>query len=117
MKTHGNRIAGVMLASFAFFFVAPLAHAHPPRARELSVTVQSVQLETRTLVVIPTADSTPREYAWTKSTQFVENNRFVDASPLKEGAKAKIYYHTPFFGKPYVSKVVWLTESPPSQKK
>lgn len=116
MKTNHHQITAALLALFALCFITPLAHARPPRARELSVTVQSVRPETRTLVVIPAEDLTPREYVWTKSTEFVENRRFVDASALKEGMSAKIYYHTPFFGKPYVSKVVWLSENPLSEK-
>ena len=116
MKIVYHRFTAAVLALLALCFIAPLAHAHSPRARELSVTVQSVQPKTRTLVVIPAENSNPREYVWTKSTWFVENSRFVEASRLKAGTKAKIYFHTPFFGKPYVSKVVWLSENPPSEK-
>jgi len=116
MKTNYHRIATAILALLALCFFAPTAQAITVRARELNVTVQSVLPQTRTLVVVPKEDTKAREYVWAKSTQFVENNRFVDASALKEGMNAKIYYHTPFFGKPYVSKVVWLSENPASEK-
>lgn len=117
MKTNYYRFVAVTFALFALSFFAPHAQAHSPRARELLVTVQSMRPEARAIVVIPIGEGTPHEFVWTKSTQFIEDWRFVDASMLKKGMKAKIYYHTPFFGMPYVSKIMWLTESPPPQKK
>lgn len=116
METNQHRIAAAILALLALCFFAPSAHAHSPRARELSITIQSIQPETRTLLVVPANEVKPREYVWTKSTVFLKNHRVVDASALKVGVGAKIYYHTPFFGKPYVSQVVWLTENSPPKK-
>jgi hypothetical protein len=35
----------------------------------------------------------------------------VSATELKVGMDVTIYYHSPFFGKPYATKVVWTNNS------
>lgn len=95
------------------FFTAPVAQAHSARARELAVTVQMIRADARSLTLVPTKTKSPREFVWYKSTRFIENNHFVDAAALKEGMQVKVYYHSPFFGKPFVTKVVWSSAAPP----
>ena len=91
----------------ALCLTAPAARAHSVHARELEATIQTIRMETRTLVVIPAKAKSAREMIWNKSTSFVEDGHFVDAAKLREGIRMKLYYHSPFFGKPYLTKVVW----------
>ena len=56
--------------------------------------------------------------AWEKNvmrtqsqTQFVRNWEFEGADALKPGTRGRVYYHSPFFGKPFVAKVVWTNRS------
>jgi hypothetical protein len=113
--THHRLFIGLTLALVCGFF-APLAQARPPRARELAVTVQTIQMESRTLVVVAPTENSPREFVWTKITEFFADSHPTTATALKAGMKVTVYYHTPFLGKPYVSRVVWQTETPSVDK-
>ena len=84
------------------------AFARPPRSRPLAATIESVSLETRTLTIAPAKGKGPSVLALTRQTRFIHNWKFTPASELKTGAHATVYYRTPFFGKPFVTKIVWL---------
>lgn len=71
------------------------------RATEVEAVVQSIRVETRTLVIISAKAKSPHEMAWNNSTSFVEDDHLVDAAKLRARIHVKLYYRSPFFGKPY----------------
>ena len=83
------------------------AFAHTTRSRPVEATVESVGLDNRTLTIAPTKGKGPSVLALTRQTKFIHNWKFAPASELKKAAHATVYYRTPFFGKPFVTKVVW----------
>jgi hypothetical protein len=80
--------------------------AHAPRSRPVEATVESVSLENGTLTIAPAKGKGPSVVALTKQTKFIHNWKFALASELQSGARATVYYRTPFFGKPFARKVV-----------
>ena len=84
------------------------AFAHTTRSRPVEATVESVSLDNRTLTIAPTKGKGPAVLALTKQTKFIHNWKFAPASELKKAAHATVYYRTPFFGKPFVTKIVWV---------
>jgi len=108
MKLVSSRkiLSGALVA--AALMIASDAFARPPRSRPVAATVESVSLETRTLTVTPARDKGPSDLALTRQTKFIHNWKFAPASELKTGAQATVYYRTPLFGKPFVTKIVWL---------
>ena len=84
------------------------ASARPPRARPVEATVESINLETRTLTIASAKSKAPSDLALTWQTKFLHNWKFAAASQLKPGTRATVYYRTPLFGKPFVTKVVWV---------
>lgn len=107
MHSYQSKIFTSFILVVALCLTAPSARAHSVHARELEASIQSLRMETRTLVVISVKAKSPREMVWNKSTSFIENGHFVDAAKLREGIQVKLYYHSPFFGKPYLTKVAW----------
>ena len=55
----------------------------------------------------------PATFAVKGDTQFIKDWKFTDAAALKEGLRACVYYRSPFFGKPFVTKVVWTGQQNP----
>lgn len=82
--------------------------ARPPHARPVEATVESINLEARTLTIAPTTGNGPSVLALTRQTKFIHNWKFAPASELKKAAHATVYYRTPFFGKPFVTRIVWI---------
>ena len=107
MHSHHRKIFAVVVLLAVLCVATPSARAHSVHAREFEATIQSIRMETRTLVVISAKAKFPREMVWNKSTSFVEDDHFVEAAKLPKGVQVRLYYHSPFFGKPYLTKVVW----------
>ena len=80
--------------------------ARPPRAREACGVLQNVDVNARTLTLAPAKGERPLEFVWKRDTKFLKNSNFESASALNQGGRACVYYHTPFFGKPFVTKVI-----------
>lgn len=99
------KIFGVMLFT-AVCFSAVNVSARPPRSRPVEATVESVNLADRTLTITPAKG--PSLLALTRQTKFLHNWKFTTADELKPGTRATVYYRTPFFGKPFVTKIVWI---------
>lgn len=88
------------------------------RSSRLDATVESINPQTRILVIRPAKKKGPSLLALTKETKFLRNWKFVTVNDLKSGSRVVVYYRSPLFGKPFVTKVVWLggelgTESGP----
>lgn len=89
-------------------FAATTASAHTVRSRPACGVVESLDVATRTVRFVPRNGKAPTELALTSQTKFVHNWRFAPAAELKNGTRAVVYYRTPFFGRPFVTKVVWV---------
>ena len=83
------------------------AQAHAPRAREATAVVQTINHDKRTLALRYSQRRGPRELIWHSDTKFLRDWKCVSATELKDGTRATFYYHSPLFGKPFVTKVVW----------
>jgi hypothetical protein len=109
MHLYHSKVSAAIFLIVALCLTAPLAQAHSVHATEVEAIVQSIRIEARTLVIISAKTKSPREMVWNKSTSFVEDNHFADATKLRARIHVKLYYHSPFFGKPYLTKVVWTS--------
>lgn len=87
--------------------------ARPPQARELCGVVQAIDLQTRTVTIQSPKRNQPATFAVKGDTQFIKDWKFTDAAALKEGLRACVHYRSPFFGKPFVTKVVWTSQQNP----
>ncbi len=102
------RVLGGAMLLAAVFFSASDASAHTTRSRPVEATVESLNLENGTLTIAPAKGKGPSVLALTRQTKFIHNWKFAPASELKKAAHATVYYRTPFFGKPFVTKIVWI---------
>ena len=110
--TTQSRIVEVfsVVVLIAGFLIVPDAKARPPRAREAVAVIQVIDHSERILSLNHQQGRGPRELVWNSDTKFLRDWRFVPATELKEGTLATVYYHSPFFGKPFVTKVVWTNQ-------
>ena len=97
---------GAVLTALALLAASP-ASAHTTLSRPASGVVESLDFETRTLWFTTAPGQAPRQFVVTRQTKFIHDSHFAPASELKPGAKAVVYYRSPFFGKPFITKVVW----------
>ena len=104
------KIIGTLLL-FACCFANSRAFAHPPHAREVHNVIQSIDYQKRILTLICAQEHGPKKLIWKPDTQFLRDLKPVPATELREGTHVTIYYHSPFFGKPYATKVVWTINS------
>ncbi len=91
----------------------PSAQARPPRARELCGVVQAFDPQMHTVTIQSPKRNRPATLAVKGDTQFIKNWKFTDSDSLKEGLRACVYYRSPFFGKPFVTKIVWTNPQQP----
>ena len=96
-----------MLLVVSALLTAWPAAAHTTRSRPASGVVESLDAATRTMVFAPATGTAPHQLVITRQTKFIHDWQFASAGEVKPGTKAVIYYRTPFFGKPFVTKVVW----------
>ena len=89
---------------------APASHARSPQGRHLTGTIQQADATTRHAVLL-TNDKSSVSFAWNQNTDFVAGTEFVPASRLSRGAPVEIILHRPFFGEPFVTKVVFLNRT------
>ena len=89
------------------------AEARPPRARELCGIIQAFDPQTCTVTIQSPKRNQPATFAVRGDTKFIKDWKFTDSASLKEGLRACVYYRSPFFGKPFVTKVVWTNHQQP----
>lgn len=99
-----------LLAAVALFGATD-AFAHTTRSRPVEATIESINLESRTLTIAPAKAKGSSDLALTKQTRFLHNWKFVSPSELRTGTRAVVYYRSPFFGKPFVTKIIWENEA------
>lgn len=98
---------GPVLVGFVFFS-AMVANAHTVRSRPACGIVERLDFASRTVQFSPKHGKAPTELALTSQTKFVHNWHFAPADELRDGTRAVVYYRTSFFGKPFVTKMVWV---------
>lgn len=106
------RVALGVIAIVAALLATPEASARPPRAREARVVVRSIDHSNKTLTLKHPQGRGPEQVIWTKQTKFIHNAEFAPASELKESVAVVVYFRSPFFGRPFVTKVVWTNDQP-----
>lgn len=110
MKTTSKPVI-LMLAVLAV--TTPFAAALPNTGRRITGTVESVDANAKEAILRPENKGSAVSFVWNKRTTFSTNTQPADASILKKGRRVKTIYHSPFFGKPYVSRVMLLTTAAP----
>jgi len=112
MKTRIKSI-GILftLVLAGVFLLTPNAQAHAPRARELCGVIQSIDSQSGTLTIQPPKQNAPGTFTIKRDTRFIKDWKFADAGALKAGLRACVYYRSPFFGKPFITKVVWTKQN------
>lgn len=91
----------------ALCLTASTSRGRPPRAREACGVLQNVDGGAHRLALLRNGSGQPFEVDWKPDTSFVRGSQFDRADSLKEGARVCVYYRSPFFGRPFVTKVVW----------
>jgi hypothetical protein len=81
--------------------------AHTPRIRQVSGTIQEVNVEKHVFVVRVTEKGTLMKLVWTPDTKFFQDRQAVDGTVLKAELKVCVDYRAPFFGRPSATKVAW----------
>ena len=104
------KIIGAFLL-LACCFASSSVFAHTPHAREAHGVIQSIDYQKQILTLTYAQAPGPQKLIWKSDTQFVRDLKPVSATELKVGINVTIYYHSPFFGKPYATKVVWTNNS------
>ncbi len=88
------------------------AAAIPPTGRRHTGTIEYVDLQTQHLAFRADREEKAKTYIWNKRTRFVREISFVEASELRSGTRADVTVHSPFFGEPFVSRVILLQPAP-----
>lgn len=88
---------------------AMAANAMPRLGREGTGSIQLVDANHHMFTIRLEGEIRPRSFEWTRDTRFFEGYALTTSRTLRAGAAVRIYYHVPFFGKPYVTKVTFLT--------
>jgi hypothetical protein len=94
------------LLIFVFCFADSRALAHTPPARKAHAVIQSIDYQERMLTLTYAQEKGPQKLIWNSDTQFLRNRKPVQVTELKQGEHVTVYYHSPFFGKPFATKVV-----------
>jgi hypothetical protein len=103
------KIAGTIVLVVCCF-VSSNVFAHTPHTREAHAVIQSIDCQKQVLTLTYPQERGPQKVIWRPDTQFLRDLKSVPATELKEGTPVTVYYHSPFFGKPFATKVVWVNE-------
>lgn len=87
------------------------AAAHTVRSHPASGTIVTLDVGTRKIKFAPEREKAPVELALTSRTSFVRDWHSVPVSELRHHERVIVYYRKPFFGQPFVTKVLWTTWS------
>jgi hypothetical protein len=110
MTTTHNPAWKAVIMLWAVVVLLPFgAEGSGSRARRAAGTVLVVDHETQTCLVKPPNAKRPLLLNWDKNTRFIHNQQFTNAVALTERVSIVVFYHSPLFGKPYMTKVMWGT--------
>jgi hypothetical protein len=104
------QILGTLLL-LACCFASSSIFAHTPHTREAHGVIQSIDYQKRMLTLTYVQERGPQKLIWNSDTQFLRGLKSVPSTELKQGAHITVYYHSPFFGKPFVTKAVLVNAS------
>ncbi len=107
MKRNAIASSLSLLVLTALCLATSTSWARPPRASEACGVLQNVDSGAHRLALLPTGSGKPLVVDWKPDTSFVRSGEFDRADSLKGGARICVYYRSPFFGRPFVTKVVW----------
>jgi hypothetical protein len=107
-------IASVILLFATMFLATPNAGAHSPLAREASAIVQTINHDKRILTLTYPQGRGPQVVVWNSDTEFICDGKIVPVTELKEGTHVTIFYHSPFFGKSFATKINWSMSANPT---
>ena len=102
----------IVLAALLSLAVIPDAAARNPTGRRRTGTIEHVDPQTQRLTFRADREDKARTYVWNKRTRFVRESSFVEASALRSGTRADVTVHSPFFGDPFVSRVILFQPAP-----
>jgi hypothetical protein len=103
--------APVILLFAIMFLATPNVRAHSPLAREASAIVQTINHDKQILTLSYPQGRGPQVVVWNSDTEFLCDGKTAPATDLKEGTHVTIYYHSPFFGKPFATKILWASSA------
>lgn len=92
----------IILASSQTLLVARSVHS-----TQATGLVESIDFKKREVAFKESSQKPVLYLQWDSSTEFVYEMKFVSAKALRENSEVEIWYHTPFFGKKYLRKVIW----------
>ena len=69
-------------------------------------TIVSIDQDARILRLNRDGEAEALTLVWNSQTRFIEGMRLVNATELTKGARVTVWYHTPFFGKRFATKIV-----------
>lgn len=113
MKTSSHPII-LLLAIVAA--TTPFAEALPNTGRRISGTIENVDFQAKEVILRTEKSGSPISLVWIKRTRFSINATPADASILKKGRQVNAIYHSPFFGRPYVTRVTLQTAATPKNQ-
>ena len=110
-KRRSVRILILVMLS-ATIFAAKSVFGITVMPREEFGTIQSIEIGTHRLTVIPARAAKPLTLIWNSQTRFLQDWRFTNVERLKQGTRVTVYYHSPFFGDRFATKIIWTTSAP-----
>lgn len=114
MKSKSHFWKATLAATALLSLSSADAWARTPRARELCGVIQTVDTQTHTLTVESPERDEPLTLVVKRQTKFIKNWKFTEPGSLRKGQYACVYYRSPLFGKPFVTKVVWSNGQTPN---
>lgn len=112
-----NSLQTLIVAAVLSLGIIADTAAIPPTSRRYTGTIESVDHSTHHLTFRADREEKAKVYVWSKRTRFVREISFVEASALSRGARADVTVHSPFFGEPFVSRVVLLAPAPSARSR
>jgi hypothetical protein len=95
----------VALIAAALLTALPAA-AHTVNSRVFPAVVDTIDRESRVATFTPESEVFKREYRFRKTTRYVCDDQARPVDELRSGQKVLVYYRTPFFGRPILTRVV-----------
>lgn len=106
-KIHVRKMLGIAAVAFCFLTSAS-AIALPPMGRESDGVIQSIDSINKTFTIKLEDESRLQSFEWNEDTKFLRDWKSKTSADLKQGVAVRIRYHSPIFGKPFVTRVIFL---------
>ena len=106
MRTRTTSVS--LLIGCALLCLCSDARASVVRSREACGIIQAIDATNHVLTVKLNKPDKVLAIKWNRQSQFVRNKEREEANTLKAGTRARVFYRSPFFGKPFVTKVFWV---------